>query len=255
MLYSYLLKINEEDGQKKGYAGTVWLISVSNRMWDFKLYGKIEESRFIFAVWLASVTRYILLTNDCCNNQQQRSSESYHVWIFLAAFRNLRGREETPRSIRATNKWTSVSVRVERVGHRSATHVRRYRFVCALHVCLWKKLACVCVCACASPASSRPTLIWADGCHGSVSHLLHSGINSIDLDTGWWSTHRLRRRDTEARRYLKQWHYRLAATKFCAWTENPGRLLREMHYLGGFLRFLNELYCLVFSCSRWIHQT
>lgn len=37
---------------------------------------------------------------------------------------------------------------------------------------------------CMSPASSHPTLIWADGCHGSGSHLLHSSINSIDLDTG-----------------------------------------------------------------------
>lgn len=112
--------------------------------WDFKLHDKLEESRFIFATWFVHVIRYILLTNYCCNNQQQRSSESYHVWIFLAAFWNLRGREEAPLSIRATNKWTSVSVRVERVGHCSATHVRRYRFVCALHVCLWKKLVCVC---------------------------------------------------------------------------------------------------------------
>lgn len=50
MLYSYVLKIKGEDGQKKGYAGAVWLISVSNRMLDFNLYSKIEESCFIFAI-------------------------------------------------------------------------------------------------------------------------------------------------------------------------------------------------------------
>lgn len=91
------------------------------------------------------------------------------------------GREENLDSISATNKWTSVSVRVERVGLYLATHTHTDidLFVYCMHVCVR-----MCVSVCKSPASSRPTLIWADGCHGSGSRLLHSSINSIDLDTG-----------------------------------------------------------------------
>lgn len=41
----------------------------------------------------------------------------------------------------------------------------------------------LCVFVCVPSSASRPTLIRADGCHGSGSHLLHGSINSVDLDT------------------------------------------------------------------------
>lgn len=96
---------------------------------------------------------------------------------------NLFHRQPSVQSVQTTNEHLCVS---ERRGPGSIWQHTHKHSHADIDLCVG-----VCVCAdcfcivCMSPASSRPTLIWADGCHGSGSRLLHSSINSMAVDRSW----------------------------------------------------------------------